>query len=290
MRDSILSSLAEGLDVMYQDTALCVVYINGQYWGQYNMRERINAYSICQWEGWDESLKDGIDLLKANDKVMQGSAASWKEFKEYYTKNGLETAEELAVADRYIDWKNYLNAIAVEIYTGNTDLLNNKKYRSTAVDGKWRWIVFDFDWAFTTDTNSVGRWLKSGGVGESNKRDNSLFIALMKNPVCKDYFLTLFSEKLKGDWSTASVLQKMAERYQELLPELPMHLERWGKTEKSYNSRLNELKKYTQTRPGRLLYFYSNALSKAEFEKYFGEIARTVQLIDDKGKSYSYYK
>ena len=178
----------------------------------------------------------------------------------------------------------------MEIYTGNTDLLNNKKYRSTAVDGKWRWIVFDFDWAFTTDTNSVGRWLKSGGVGESNKRDNSLFIALMKNPVCKDYFLTLFSEKLKGDWSTASVLQKMAERYQELLPELPMHLERWGKTEKSYNSRLNELKKYTQTRPGRLLYFYSNALSKAEFEKYFGEIARTVQLIDDKGKSYSYYK
>ncbi len=290
MRDSVLATLAEGLGVMYQDTALCVVYINGEYWGQYNMRERINAYSICQWEGWDESLKDDIDLLKANDKVMQGSNASWKEFKEYYTKNGLETAEKLAVADKYIDWKNYMNAIAVEIYTGNTDLLNNKKYRSTAVDGKWRWIVFDFDWAFYTDTNSVGRWLKPGGVGDGNKRDNSLFIALMKNPVCRDYFLTLFSEKLKGDWSSQSVLAKMADRYNELLPELPAHLERWNKSQSNYNSHLNKLKKYAQTRPGRLLYFYSNALNKAEFEKYFGELARTVQLVDDKGKSYSYYK
>ncbi len=41
MRDSILHTLAEGTSVLYQKTELCVVYINGQYWGHYNMRERI---------------------------------------------------------------------------------------------------------------------------------------------------------------------------------------------------------------------------------------------------------
>src|SRR5699024_4088551 len=53
MRDSIITSFAADLDeghVMYQDTALCVVYLNGEYWGCYNMRERVNTISIAQWE------------------------------------------------------------------------------------------------------------------------------------------------------------------------------------------------------------------------------------------------
>ena len=289
MRDSILTSLAAGLDVMYQDTELSIVYLNGVYWGHYNMRERINTYSICQWEGWDFSLRDKIDLLKANDTVMQGSNKTWKEFKEWYTKNGIDTAEELAHARQYIDVENYLNYVAVEIYTGNTDLLNCKKYRCAETDGLWRWVLFDFDWAFYTDTNSVGRWLKPGGVGENNKCDNSLFIELMKNPVCRDYFLSLMAEKLAGDWSSASVLSLINDRDADLQPELQQHFDKWDMSSGNYNSHMNKFRSYAQARPGRLLYFFKNALSKAEFEKYFGELAKTVDLIDDKGKSFSYY-
>lgn len=288
MRDSILTSLAEGMGVMYQDTALCVVYINGQYWGQYNIRERINPYSICQWMGWDPAEKDSIDLLKANSNVMQGSNKNWLEFKDWYTKNGIDTDEELAVARTYIDVENYLNYVAVEIYTGNTDLLNCKKYRNTQQDGLWRWILFDFDWAFTTDTNSVGRWLKPGGVGDGNKCDNSLFIALMKNPYCRDYFLSLFAEKLRTTWSSDSVIAMMKERYNELDPEMDMHLERWGLTRSTYEKQIKTLVTYAQKRPGRLLYFFKNAMSKSDFEYYFGDIAAKVDLIDDKGKSFPY--
>ncbi|MBR5380028.1 MAG: lamin tail domain-containing protein [Clostridia bacterium] len=289
MRDSILSSLAEGLDVMYQDTSLAIVYLNGEYWGHYNMRERVNTYSICQWEGWDTSLKDSIDLLKANDNLMKGSKKTWTEFKDWYTKNGIDNDEELAVAEQYIDVWNYLNYCAVEIYTGNTDLLNCKKYRCAAVDGKWRWVLYDFDWAFYTDTNSVGRWLKPGGVGDGNKCDNSLFIALMKNRRCRDYFLSLFAEKLKSDWSSQAMLVRISDRYNELEPELSQHLSRWGVSSTEYNNHLKKFVNYAKNRPGRLLYFFYNALGKTEFEHYFGEIARSVDLIDDKGKSYSYY-
>lgn len=290
MRDSILTSLAAGMGVMYQDTDLVIVYLNGLYWGHYNLRERINTYSICQWEGWDPAIKDGIDLLKANDSVMQGSNSNWKEFKTWYSKNGIATSEKLEYARKYIDVENYLNYIAVEMFTGNTDLLNCKKYRSEDTDGKWRWILFDFDWAFYTDTNSVGRWLKPGGVGEGNKCDNSLFIALMENSYCRDYFLSLFAEKLASDWSSEHVLQLIDERYELLEPELGQTFDKWGMSESEYNNGLKKFRNYAKTRPGRLLYFFSNALSKPEFEKYFGELARSIDLIDDKGKSFSYYK
>ncbi|MBQ3669351.1 MAG: CotH kinase family protein, partial [Clostridia bacterium] len=306
MRDSILSALAADINalnadptratyhadtrpVMYQDTNLCIVYLNGEYWGHYNMRERINTYSICQWEGWDTSIKDSIDLLKANDTVMKGSKATWTEFKSWYTKNGIDTDEKLQIAEQYIDVWNYLSYCAVEIYTGNTDLLNCKKYRCEAIDGKWRWILFDFDWAFTTDTNSVNRWLTPGGVGDGNKCDNSLFIALMQNNKCKDYFLTIFSELMANEWSSSSVVNRIHERYLELEPEMEMYLERWGITRSTYQSRVTSFVNYANARPGRLLYFFKNRFSKADFEHYFGNIARTVELIDDKGNKSSYY-
>lgn len=290
MRDSVLTSLAADMGVMYQDTALCIVYLNGEYWGHYNMRERINTFSICQWEGWDESLKDSIDLLKANDTLMKGSKKTWTEFVDWYKKNGIDTDEELAYARKYIDVENYLNYCAVEIFTGNTDLLNSKKYRCEQQDGVWKWILFDFDWAFYTDTNSPRRWLTPGGVGDGNKYDNSLFIALMKNNYCRDYFLKLFSEKLATTWSSANVLQLMSERYEALAPEIDQHLAKFNVSRSKYDGGIKKLTNYAKTRPGRLLYFWSNVLSKSEFEYYFGELARTVDLIDDKGKTSSYYK
>ena len=280
MRDSVLTALTAGSSVMYQDTALCVVYLNGEYWGHYNMRERINSYSICQWEGWDLSVKDNINLVKANTVTMQGSVESWNEIKKWYEKNGIDTSEKLAYVEKYIDVENYLQYVAVQMYTGITDLLNCKKYRSTDYDGRWRWALFDLDWAFYTDTNSVSRWLAKGGVGSGNKTDNSLFVALMENAECRDYFLRYFAEHLRTNWSTEAVLAAIETRYNELAPEIDQTLERWGISRSKYDSEMNSFVNYAKKRPGRLLYFFSRSLSKAEMNQYFGDILETVPMLD----------
>ena len=264
---------------MYQETELAILYLNGVYWGHYNLRERINTFSICQWEGWDESVKDSMDLIKANTKVMQGSVDDWLAIKEWYAKNGIETEEELEYIKQYIDVDNYLEYIAVQMYSGNTDLLNVKKYKCDETDGKWRWILFDMDWAYVTDTNSVGRWLTPGGMGTGNKTDNSLFIALMKNPVCKDQFLTYFAEHLRTNWSSESILKMVEERYNLLAPELDQHLERWSISRSTFDSEMRQFKRYAQNRPGRLLYFFSLVLSESEMQHYFGDILETVTPI-----------
>ncbi len=288
MRDSILTSLTAGSSVMYQDSDHVIVYLNGEYWGHYYMRERINTYSICQWEGWDPAIKDTIDLVKGNTKLMKGSVDTWLEIKEWYAKHGIETAEELAYVNQYVDVDNYLEYVAVQMFIGNTDLLNVKKYRTDETDGRWRWILFDTDWAFYTDTNSVARWLAPGGVGTSNKTDNSLYIALMKNPVCKDQFLTYFAEKLATDWSAESVLGKIETRLQELEPELEQHLARWDIPRSEFDAEVKKLKTYASRRPGRLLYFYSNVLSRADMEKYFGDLLGKVTLLNDNNKPVDY--
>lgn len=274
MRDSILSGLAAGTSVLYQETEVCVVYLDGQYWGHYNIRERINTTSICQFEGW-EGDEDNIDLIKANSNVMQGSNESFEKLLAWIKKTDMNTDEAYETLSKAIDIQNYIEYMAIEMYTGNTDTLNVKRYRNKNADGRWRWVLFDLDWAFYTDTNSVTRWLTPGGMGNGNRTDNSLFIACMKNDTFRDQFLTHLGERMATDFSTQSLLDAFETRYNILKPILADHFKRWNMKESTYNAEMKRIISYAKERPGRMFQFlkyceYLN-LSKGEMEKYFGE-------------------
>ena len=273
MRDSVLSALADGTGVMYQETELCVVYLNGEYWGHYNIRERINTYSICQWEGWSEDVKDDIDLVKANRNAMQGSNQDFADLIEWIKANGVATDANLAYVEERVDVDNYLNYIAVEMFTSNPDLLNVKRYKCDRMDGKWRWILFDLDWAFYHNSNSISRWLNPDGVGTDLKTDNTLFVELMKNPDVQDRFLTILGNLMATNFSTENVIAKIDERYNLLKPEMEMHQARWGLSMATWEKEVERLREYARTRPGLLLGYIQDyyKFSNEEMRRYFGE-------------------
>ncbi len=284
MRDIVQTSLAAETDVMYQAVEMCVVYLNGEYWGHYNMRERINKYSISQWEDWDSEVDD-IDIIKANRTVMQGSNDSFEEIVSWADENGIDTQEDIDKVAELIDIDNYLDYVAVQIYVGNPDLLNVKRYRSVNEDGKWRWILFDTDWGYTTDTNSMRRWLDPRGAGSEYKTDNRLFVALMNNDSIRDKFLYRFDELMLSSWTAEKVLAIIDNFYQELLPEIDQHLERWGFTRDNFDNEMDILIEYAQERPVKMLYYImvTYEFDNATMNKYFSTSLSTVvlQSIDD---------
>ena len=77
----------------------------------------------------------------------------------YVKENGIPNDEVLARVGEVIDLQNYIEYHALEIFVGNGDTLNVKRYRNKNDDGRWRYCLFDLDWAFDVDTNSIGRWL-----------------------------------------------------------------------------------------------------------------------------------
>ncbi len=278
MRDSVLQRLAANTSVMYQETELAVVYINGRYWGHYNIRERINKHSICQFENW-EGDEDKIDLIKANSREMQGSNDTYAEMLTWVKKNGIPNDQALEAVGEVIDLQNYIEYHAIEIFVGNGDTLNVKRYRNGSADGKWRYCLFDLDWAFFVDTNSIGRWLEPGGMGTNKYTDNALFIALMKNATFRDRFLTYMGHMMATDWTTEHLLQMFTERYEALQSEMPRHMETFGFSASTYASELKRLNSYCKTRPGKLLGYFKDSmnLSDADMEKYFGDAMRVVR-------------
>ena len=278
MRDSILTALARGTDVLYQETELCVLYINGEYWGHYNMRERICAAMICQYEGW-EGQEDEIDIVKGNDQVLRGSNASFAAMLDYLRQNGVPDDETLARVGEEIDLDSFIAYQALQIFVGNADTLNVKRYRNRNADGKWHWAIFDLDWGFYVDTNSIRRWLDPQGMGSSLATDNTLFIALMGNPTFYDRFLTYMGDMLSTQWTSLRIVEMIRERYLALTPELPRHQARWGQSRENFEERVAELVEYAKTRPRKLVGYFRDTLGLTgeEMEHYFGAAMRRIE-------------
>lgn len=282
MRDSILSALAKDTSVMYQETEIGVCYLNGQYYSLYNLRERISKFSICQFEGW-EGMEDDIDLIKANDRELQGSNASFEELLAYVKSNDPSSQAFYDYLDGKIDIQNYIEYMAIEIFVGNGDTLNVKRYRNSKADGKWRWCLFDLDWAFYVDTDSIGRWLTPGGMGTNKYTDNTLFIACMKNPAFREQFLSYFGEQMATTFTTENVLSLFSERYARIEGLLEDYRNQWNIT--SMSKSLKKLYDYCETRPAKLLGYFQEEFnfSESEFNRYFGDAVAKIEEYAAKG-------
>ena len=284
MRDSVLTALAKDTSVMYQESEVCVMYLNGQYWGQYNLRERINAASICQFEGW-EGQEDDVDLIKANTNVMQGSNDTFAALLSWVKSTDPTASDFYEKLNSAIDVRNYIEYMAVEIFSGNTDTLNVKRYRNANADGRWRWVLFDLDWAFTTDTNSINRWVTPGGMGNGSRTDNTLFVACMKNAQFRDEFLTYFGQQLATTFSTENVLARMQERYQILDPLLDDQFAKWGQSRSNYESAMKVMIQYAQQRPTKIIQYFSGkgvsgskiSMTDEQLQHYFGDAIAKIQ-------------
>ena len=275
MRDTVLTSLMRGSSVMFQEHEVAVMYLNGLYYSMIYMRERINEHSICAFEGW-EGYENDIDLIRLHDTVNQGSNETFDALLNWIKNNDTSTEAAYAYIDSQIDIQNYIEYMALQIFVGNTDTLNVRRYRCDKLDGKWRWALYDLDWAFYNDTNSIKNWLTPGGTGAGKRTDNTLFIGCMKNSRFREEFLAHFAEQMATTFSTENVMARFAEQYEKLEPLKPAFREQWGFTLKAGT---NKVREYAQERPTKILNYFKETFgfSNAQMEEYFGPAIEKIK-------------
>lgn len=281
MHDSILTSLLEDTCVMYQETELCVVYVNGQYYGHMNMRERVNAESICQFHSWDDP--DNVDILENKGIVVQGSREDWVELMEWVEDTDFSLDSNVDILAEQVDIENYLTYVAFQQFIANNDLGNVRWYRNTAQDGKWRFIAYDTDLSFQTDQNSLSRWLKKGGVGSITKQDNTLFRGLMGNEKMQQQFLTILGEMMAGPWSTEAIQAKVDERYAEIHDDAVQTFVYFGEgTEAKWNKAVKRFYNYAAVRPAKFLGYIQETLgfTESEMRVYFGDVMDQIAGVE----------
>jgi hypothetical protein len=76
------------------------LYLNGMYWGLYNLCERQDASHYAAYYGGD---KDRLDAIKGNEAV-DGDFTAWNEMKSIVASHNWEQIQQVLDVDNYIDW------------------------------------------------------------------------------------------------------------------------------------------------------------------------------------------
>ena len=204
IRNELCTELARKANAacIVQRSKYCVLYIDGQYKGIYNLTEKENEAMYAHLAGVSrDSVTVEQPPLGLKDQMNMEVIAFALNNRMADPDNYAEICNRLDV-DSLIDW------LILEGFFANADLkYGNVRYcRSTENDGKWRVMFYDLDATFHDLEQNYGNLLSNWAADRQVAR---LINALLRNPDFKDRLLTRAAELLKGPLSNESVLEEI---------------------------------------------------------------------------------
>ncbi len=239
VNDAYQSMLIDKLDttVIHQAVNPVAVYLNGQYWGHYNMRERVDEYFVAQHEGLPLDKAGGMDILEASGTVVYGSNKEYKDLiAKAKTLSPGTKAEDLKYITDRVDVDNYFDYMALEWFFGNSDAGNIRFYKLKGEGNKWRWIFYDSDYGmFNSAYNSPVSYMDPNGAGDQNV-NNTLIRKLLENKEMREKFLKRLGTVFQT-FTTEAMLDTFNGLVAKIEPEMMQHFSRWAEhNEKSINA------------------------------------------------------
>ena len=254
MKDITLTSLMRGSGLDFQEHNSVATYINGEYWGMYNMREKINEHMLASKHNIDA---DAITLLTNNAEEIRGSNAEYIQLINYINTTDLSLDSNFEYVNERVDLKEYALYQAANIFFSNTDWPGNNIKFWKHPEGKWRWIMYDTDFGFgpfwntnnyTEDTLSFA--LEPNGSAWPNPAWSTLlFRKLITNIGFRNRFINRYADELNTRFLTNSVKAHIDEIHQIITPEINASYQRWGTDPSEADNFMNVMKVFADNRP-----------------------------------------
>lgn len=228
LRDAFFHRVVKGqMDLDIMDCQPVAVYINGEYWGLYNLRDKENEDYLYTHHGTNP---DDVNIIKANAKVLAGTNAEYKELLEYVSSHNMSSDECYQYVCDRVDVDELINYWIVETFFCNTDTGNIKFWRGNEEGDKWRWLLFDLDWGLNGSTyhwNMIEEAFNPRGHGVGKMFSTTLMCGLKKNKNFRDKFVETYAKYLQTVFAperTTAILHEMAD---EIRSEIPRQNQRW---------------------------------------------------------------
>ncbi|HXH18375.1 MAG TPA: CotH kinase family protein, partial [Chitinophagales bacterium] len=165
-----------------------VLFLNGNYWGLYNLMERKGKDFIKNNYGIDS-----IDMLNSYRlQVVEGDTVHYQSMLDYVEDVFLEDDDNFSRLNAWIDMESLMDYWIFEIYSATHDYsVNIRMWRPRTPEGKWRWIAFDED--------SWGKYHeKTFGDIASEEEAETIFLIgkMLENEGFRNRFINRFADLL----------------------------------------------------------------------------------------------
>ena len=275
MRDGV-SQMLFGLntDLDWQDFQPAITFINGEYYGILNIRERANEDNVwMHYEDGEGGHLTEITLIEnptwGQDGLKKGDWGQYNEFTSFLSNTSLN--KTLSEYQKRMDVVEFTNFMMANIYMSNTDFPGNNyvMWRPEAAGGKWRFILKDVDrslgfcyWHGESSNKDGGRsdakylrWIlrNPANVFTNNYDANGtectkLIRNLMAIPSYRDMFVDRFTVYL-GDFLKSDNIASVIDATAEVMSlEMEYHKNKYGGTVKDWRNELSRMKTWAKER------------------------------------------
>ena len=249
-RDAAIQLFMGGkVDIDYQAYQPAIFYLNGNFWGIQNLRERSEEDFVLA-----NYATENVDVIENwAGEVKTGDRIAWDQLMNELRKSSSERNYQWIT--NQIDIDEFINYMILQIYVSNTDFPHNNMsmWRPRTTSGKWRFILKDLDFGLGIwDINPVTHNALEYNT-ESDDSSRKLFNALLTQDSFRKKFYSRFAIYM-GDLLNYNSTSQIIDSIQKLLePAMPDHIDRWllevgwGDINNWYNQ-VSKMKKWCEMR------------------------------------------
>jgi hypothetical protein len=222
------------------------VYINGSYFGLYELREKFDTEYFKTYDDADidsQSILSSSYWYGGSLRAVEGSVDSF--YASYNSFNNLSTADTAywTNADKYFDMTYYNDYIIGQSWMGNVDWPGNniKLYRSNQSDNRWRYALIDQELAMAPNgwTDCYFDNIEYLQNQDPNNPYINIWLKGMQNDRFKNYFINRFADVMNTSYRNDRLIAVENDMYNQTVIEMQKEYARWGDAN-NINGQMND--------------------------------------------------
>lgn len=253
--DSFLGELAKSIGLDAMGSIPCNVYLNGEYWGIYHLREKIDQHYLKEKYTISKKSIDIVEYDRESEgyfKTVYGTKNEWVSLMNYINKNDLSKKTHFDYFSQKVNINNLIDYLLMETFFANKDWPGNnfKLWKSSDLDNKWKFVIYDMDACFRKDNMFNYILAENQEKGNNIFSSTLIFRKLFKNSSFKEKFLLRYQSLIEKDFNPKTLKKRLSALEKEISPSIQHQVDRWHlpKSYESWKNMIAKMKKYIETR------------------------------------------
>lgn len=253
-RDAMMQRIMKNTYSGYVGAEPVVMFLNGAFWGVYQLNEKHNQNWIKSNFGFEEDEINYLNQEGQTITVNEGSDDSFFELYDFATTADPAGSDFYEEIDEKLDIKSYVDYFIAETYYNNGDWLgewtnNIKMWKPKTEFGKWRYILIDTDYGFGLKGSVNDNRLHMARYPDAVNQTSDIFAAVLENEKFRNYFINRYADLINTIYLPTNVEQVMKQFRDSMAFDMVAHFQKWGSDTIGWNARIGNLMSFANQRP-----------------------------------------
>lgn len=263
IRDAYVHTLSHDANLYLDERTYepCILYVNGQYWGVYEIREKVDDNDFTDY--YYKQDVPYVYMLKTWGGTWEEYGApnalpDWDALKAFINTNTLTIDANYDYVDSLLNTKSIRDYFILNAYVVCADWLNWNTAWWRGINPnegtkKWRYMLWDMDATFGHYTNYTGIPDQGPGADPCNPEQLGdvggqghvpILDSLLKNPKFHQDYINRYIDLNNTALSCDNMINLLDSLINLITPEMPRQISRWGGSYAGWQANVTTLRNY----------------------------------------------